>query len=458
LAPRASSRLAVLLLAAAAAFGPCRARAGERMTSASNDMARSNAGGGGAATSLTSNTNRLDAGLDEDVAGSTASASATNRINPGYFSQFAFPGAVTDLTGLSDVNTSTVSLSWTSPGVDGATGTFQTGSKYFLRIASYTVPDSFTLFSDANVIFSTSGDLPGARLSTGITGLIPNTTYFVALWTRSENDDLSYPTQLSTFTTLAIAPIPGALEFLSVQRTTVTVAWNAFPAVPPDVSSMSSEGYVLEASSNNFGALAPPGAPVFSSVTYNVLNSTLSVGVAGVDLDLANTYYFRIGSYNHESRVNYTYLPRLNFQIQQSTGLVSLGAINPTVTRSSVSTSSMVVVNVGNWPVTLELAANMATVPSSPWTLSTAQGNEVAELLTTIKSGVVEPLPTAFSTPLTPTFRACQAGGNYAGAVQNCVQIPAGQARTFWFKFVMPDSSVSLGPETMRVMTTPTYP
>lgn len=428
------------------------------MTSATNDMARNNAGGGGAATKLVSANNRLDAGLDEDVAGSTAMASATNRINPGYFSQFAFPGAVTDLTGLSDVNTSTVSLQWTSPGVDGSSGVFQSGSKYFISVASYTAPDPFALFSQANVIFSTSGDSPGARLSTGITGLIPNTTYFVSMWTKSENSDLSYPNFRSTFTTLALPPAPGASQFLSVQRTSVTVAWVAFPFAPPDASSKTSEGYVLEASSNNFGALAPAGAPIFSSVTYNVAASTLSLGVAGVDLDLANTYYFRVGSYNHESRINYTYLTRLNFQIQQSTGLVTLGPINPSVSRSSVSTSSMVVVNVGNWPVTLELAANMATTPSSPWSLSTAPGDEIATLQTVIKSGVVEPLPSAFSTFLTPTFRACQVGGNYAGTVQDCVQIPAGQARTFWFRFVMPDSSASLGPETMRVMTTPTYP
>ncbi len=428
------------------------------MTSATHDMARSLAGGGGAAVGLLSATNRLDAALDEDVAGSTAMASATNRINPGYVSQFAFPAAVTDLTGLSDVNTSTVSLQWTSPGVDGAQGKFSAGSQYYLRVASYTFPDTFSLYTQANVIFSTSGDNPGARLSTGVPGLIPNTTYFAMLWSKSENGDLSYPTFLSTFTTLALPPVVGALEFLSVQRTSVTVAWIAFPASPPDASSKTSEGYVLEASSNNFGALAPPGAPVFSSATFNVLSSTLSVGVAGVPLDLASTYYFRVGSYNHESRVNYANFTRLNFQILQSTGLIHLGAINPSVTRSSVSTSSMVVVNVGNWPVTLEMVADMATVPTSPWTLGTAPGDETAALMAVIKSGVVEPLPTDFNTNLSPTFRTCGVAGNYAGAVQNCVQIPPGQSRTFWFRFFMPDSSVSLGPETMGVTATPLYP
>ncbi|MDD5302443.1 MAG: hypothetical protein PHS14_04970 [Elusimicrobia bacterium] len=426
------------------------------MTSATNDMARSVVGGGAAGNGSVSSSYRLDSGSGEEVMGSTATASATNRINPGYVSMFAFPGAVTDLTGLDDVSISSVALQWTTPGVDGSSGTFQTGSSYFLRVASYTVPDTFTLFSAA-VAISTSAKAPGTYVGGGVTGLIPNTTYFVSLWSKSENADLSYPKR-STFTTLSLPPVQGALEFLSVQRSSVTVAWAALTAAPPDASSMTSEGYVLQASSNDFGALAPAGAPVFSSMTYNVLNSTLSLGVAGVGLDLGSTYYFRVGSLNHESRINYTYLPRLNFQILQSTGLISLGAIDPSVTRSSVSMSSMVVVNLGNWPVTLELAADMATVPASAWTLGTAPGIETAALMSVIKSGVIEPQPSDFSTNLTPSYRACGVAGNYAGAVQNCVQIPPGQSRTFWFRFIMPDSSASLGPETIRVATQPVYP
>jgi hypothetical protein len=447
---------AVVLTAALAAAMSPNIWAGERMTSTSNDMARSVGGGAGVSNGAFSATNRLDAGLGEEISGSTATASATNRINPGYVAMFAFPGAVTDLTGLDDVSVSSVSLQWTTPGVDGSSGTFASGSQYFMRVASYTVPDTFTLISYAAAI-STSAKAPGARVGNGATGLIANTTYFVALWSMSENSDLSYPTR-STFTTLALPPVAVEPRFLSVQRTSVTVAWAALATAPSEATS---EGYVLEASSNNFGALAPAGAPVFSSMTTNVLNSTMSVGVAGVGLDLSNTYYFRIGSLNHESRINYTALPRLNFQIQQSTGLIPLGAINPDVTRSSVSMSSMVVVNLGNWPVTLELSADMATVPPSAWTLGTTPGVETAALMSVIKSGVVPPAPTEFSTNLTPAYRACGSPvspADYAGTAQNCVQIPSGQSRTFWFRFFMPDSSSSLGPETIRVVSQPVYP
>jgi len=260
----------------------------------------------------------------------------------------------------------------------------------------------------------------------------------------------------STFTTLANAPPQGLLEFLSVQTGSVTVAWAALAQAPRESSC---EGYVLLASSNNFGALAPAGAPVFSSTTYSVLASTLSLGLAGVPLDLSSTYYFQVGSLNHAGQVNYTQLPRLNFQILQSTGLLHLGAMDPTVSMSTVSTSSMVVTNVGNWPVTLELSADMATVPSSPWTLSTTPGIETAAMMGVWNAGEPGPPPSSFNTFLTPDYRVSQtgAGNNYAGT-QDAVQVPPGQSRTLWFKFTLPNSSVSLGPETIKVASQPVYP
>jgi hypothetical protein len=446
-------------LLALVAWGFLPARAGDRMTSSSNDMARSGVGGGGASNGPLSTNFRLDGGSSEEIAGSTFS-STNFRLGPGFVQIFAIPGAVTALTSLNLETDSTINLQWTAPGVDGPLGTLAAGSSYYIRVASYTVPNTFALFTDANVVFSTSGVLPSTDVSTQAVGLIANTSYFAMLWTKSPGGDLSYPmTFYSTGTTLATAPTVGALEFLSVQRTSVTVAWIAFRASPPDVSSMSNEGYTLEASSNNFGALAPAGAPVFSSTTFNVLNSTLSVGVAGVPLDLSSTYYFRVASLNHQSKLSYTSFTRLNFQILQSTGLIPLGAIDPDVTRSSVSTSSMVIVNLGNWPVTVELAADFEAVPAVPWALSTSPGDEIGSLMGVFKPGVVEPLPTDFSTFLTPTFRhAGGPGGNYAGTVQNAFQIPQGQSRTMWFKFTMPNTSASLGPAEIRVTTQPLYP
>lgn len=418
------------------------------MTSADNDMARSVVGGAGAGNGAASATNRLDAGSGEAIAGSSATASANNRINPGYVSMFAFPGAVTDLTGLDDVNTSTVSLQWTSPGVDGPRGTFQAGSSYYLRVASYTVPDTFALFSQANVVFSTAGDAPGARVSTGVAGLIANTTYFVALWTKSENNDLSYPTFLSTFTTLALAP--GALSFEntfpSVQASSVSVAWGALALAPPDASSKTAEGYLLEISSTNFGLLSPGGV-INSSATMSMAASTLTVALPDA---AATTNYYRVSSLNWEGRKNTLQIGKMNFQILQSTGLIDLGSLTA-LERSTVSVSSMVVYNVGDISASFSLSAATATTPSSAWTLSTSSDVETVTLQGVWNTGPPAPSADAFSTFLTTTPRPSGGGGgNYAGD-QTGVLVPSGSSRTLWFRFWAPTSTLSTSPETIRV-------
>ncbi|MDD5302284.1 MAG: hypothetical protein PHS14_04170 [Elusimicrobia bacterium] len=311
--------------------------------------------------------------------------------------------------------------------------------------------------------FSAGADIAASTLT--VAGLLPNTTYFLRSAALNWAGALSSYTVLGSTSTSALPPVQGALEFLSIQRTSVTVAWAAFTASPPGASSMTSQGYILEASSNNFGALAPAGAPVFSSVTFNVLNSTLSVGVDGVDLDLSNTYYFRVGSISQTGRVNYSNLPRLNFQIQQSTTALHLGQmglVNSVIVMSTVSTSSMVVTNAGNWPVTIVLAASTATLPSSPWALSTSSGVDVAALLGVWYTGALGPPaagppPEAFTTYLTTTPVISQASGNYASASQNGFQLAPGGSATLWFRFFLPTSTSSLE-ETIKVTPVPVYP
>ncbi len=239
-----------------------------------------------------------------------------------------------------------------------------------------------------------------------------------------------------------------------MQLSSVTVAWAALPAA---VSSQTCEGYVLQASSNNFGVLSPAGAPTFSSTTYSVLASTLSLGATGAALDLSNTYYFQVGSLNWAGIPNYTTLPRLNFQVQQSTGLLHLGAIDPLVALSTISTSSMVVTNTGNWPATIELSASTATLPSSPWTLATSSGVDTVALLGVWNSGAVPPAATAFNTYLTTTTRVSQAPGNYSGN-QNGFQLPPGASITLWFRFFLPSTSSTAGPETLRTSVLGVYP
>ena len=117
------------------------------MDSATNHVVRNVGNAGG--ESSTSATGRLVGSVAEEVAFTTA-ASAANVIRAGWSELHAFPRAVTDLVGTS-IQISSVTLQWTSPGYDGDDGTLQVGSTYFIRIASYTVPDTFSDHRFANI-------------------------------------------------------------------------------------------------------------------------------------------------------------------------------------------------------------------------------------------------------------------------------------------------------------------
>lgn len=263
-----------------------------------------------------------------------------------------------------------------------------------------------------------------------------------------------FTTAVTTINTLALPPAVGALEFLSIQTGSVTVAWIA-PS-QPTISSMSNQGYTLLASSDNF-ATGPGAAPVFSSTTYNVLATTLTLSVSalGVPLDLANTYYFQVASLNSVGQSSATPFVRLNFEIAPTTSYIHLGTMDPNVALSTVSQSSMVVANVGNWPATIELVASTVTAGGSPWTLGAAPGIEIATLQGVWNS--IAPPPSAFSTFLTTSAQISQSPGNYAGG-QNGVQIPQGSSSSLWVRLTLPTSSATSGSETIQVRAQAVYP
>lgn len=346
-----------------------------------------------------------------------------------------------------EVWTASITASWAAfaPG----------GSQGYLLEASST---NFSALSPGGITHSSQTySVLQSTLAAFSPPLLANTSYYFRVAGLNWSGALGPYSVMGATPTLAEAPSPGLLQFLSIQVGTasvnvgtVTVAWAALPASPPH---QTCEGYVLRASSDDFSVGGT--APVFSSTTYSVLASTLTLGADSTPLDLSNTYYFQVGSLNHAGRPNYAQLARLNFQIELSTDHFHVGAIDPTVSRSAVSLSSMVVRNVGNWPVTIELQASTATVGGSPWALSTVTGNETA----TLKAlwNATSPAPASFVTYLTTTTRISQSAGNYAGG-QNGYQIPAGGSSTLWFYVTVPDSSGSIGPETIRVTPLPVYP
>jgi hypothetical protein len=433
------------------------------MAAPANAVTRDVENGGG--THSTTANNELTGSAGEDVE-LTTSSTANNILRSGFSEIAYYPGTLVSLSSGVDITASSMTLNWPTPGYDGTLGAALGGSAYLVQLASASTLGNLNAFQVVTVTVSTSAQTVGKIVGSGLTGLDPNTTYFAQVVLRDSDGNVSDPfsTDFTTCVTLANSPSVGALEFLSVQTGSVTVAW--LGPTQPAISSMSNSGYILQASSNNFGALAPPGAPIFSSTTFSALASTLTLSVTslGVPLDLSNTYYFQVASVNSVGASSAATFTRLNFQILQSTGLLHLGAIDPFVARSTVSTSSMVVTNLGNWPVTIELAASTATLPSSPWTLSTSSDVDTVALLGIWNAGVggppaVGPPASLFSTYLSTGFLASSSGtaGNYQGG-QNGVKLPPGSNITLWFRLFLPTSTSSVGPETIQVSTLGVYP
>ncbi|MBI4386742.1 MAG: fibronectin type III domain-containing protein [Elusimicrobia bacterium] len=190
------------------------------------------------------------------------------------------PGPVTTLYASTvTASTSTLVLTWNVTGDDSYSNALVSGSSFTIQYATYTNVTWST--ASAQVNFATSGVNAGALQTYVLPGLLANTTYFMRIWTTDEAVNVS--TGLSngtTAATLALPPDTLSTAFLNLYVTSATVAWAALPDTA--VSSKTSEGYVLEASSTDFGALGL-GGTTHSTSTPNVLLSTLTVFNPAID-------------------------------------------------------------------------------------------------------------------------------------------------------------------------------
>jgi hypothetical protein len=433
------------------------------MFSPNSKMARSEVTGGG--TSASSASSSLVGSVGEEVVIMDQTSSSNQTVKAGWSEIASFPGTLASLTPRSDIGSSSITVNWLVPGYDGAIGTAQSGSAYLIQVASAGYGGIFANLNSISVTSVTTPLTVGSLAGGTALALDGNTTFYIKVMLRDSDGDVSIPfnTEFTSAATLALPPsTAGTLEFTSIQLTSVTVAWVA--PFETGITSKTNEGYVLLASSDNFGAISlPTPAPVFSSATPSVVLSTLTLGGGAVGsvnaLNLANTYYFQVGSINWAGTANFTALNRLNFQIVQSTGLLKF-TLNPAIALSTVATSSMVVTNVGNWPASVQLTASTATPGGSPWTLSTYRGIEQAVLMGEWYSGAlgppaVGPSAASFATYLTSTTIE-SSGVNYYGN-QSGAQVPAGSNVSLWTYFQLPTSSYS-GSEVLAVGVSPTYP
>ncbi|MDE2141537.1 MAG: hypothetical protein KGJ84_03895 [Elusimicrobia bacterium] len=297
--------------------------------------------------------------------------------------------------------------------------------------------------SNFNGTLFSSATYSSAQSTLTASGLAPNTTYYARVAALNWAAAASSYTILGATSTLASMPSRLASDYFAVYNDSTALQWAALPAG-------GAEGYILEASTTNFSALSP-GGTILSSATTDIAVSTLVIQ----GITLPTTYYFRLGSINHGSLVNYENLQRLNLELSQSVLVLHLGSMDPSVSMSTVSVSSFVITNLGNLPVTYSLSAQIAT-PGSPWSFGSAPGNETAELQGLWNSA--QPVPGAFSTPILLSTRPSGGpGGAYAGD-QTAVQVMPGESRTLWFRFSLPTATTADPSQTMTLTLDALYP
>lgn len=257
------------------------AQAGIPMSGGDNSIRRSLLSGGGAVASGTGFS--LNYALAE-TAITTITGSAF-KFSSGLMPLAAQPGTIISITAVSKA-TGTLELAWTAPGLDGFLGAVS-GGLYRIDTSS----QASHIFDPAVFVteFSTSVN-PGDPQSYLLTGIEPNTTYYTRIYladARKVVAERSAPGDESTLANLPVSPVLSGV-FLS----SVTFTWT----IPPG----NAEGYRLDGSSTNFGALFSGGV-VHSSVTDQ--GTMLTLAVSGLNPN--TTYFFKLASLNWQQDVNF---------------------------------------------------------------------------------------------------------------------------------------------------------
>lgn len=162
---------------------------------------------------------RSSSGSGGGSGGSSSGGGGGNGSSGGSvtFSDTVAPGAVNDLA-VQNITASSITLSWTAPGDDGASGT---AASYVIRYATTTITAanwlSFTIFSGAPVPL-----LGGTSQSVTLTGLTPGRTYYFAMKSKDEAGNESDLSNIASATT--DLPVPDTSNVNHVLISEVQVA------------------------------------------------------------------------------------------------------------------------------------------------------------------------------------------------------------------------------------------
>jgi parallel beta-helix repeat protein len=267
--------------------------------------------------------------------------------------------------------------------------------------------------------------------STGVTtlapqGLLPNTTYFLRAGSLWGQTTVYAQTVVSTAT---LSKLVSGTTVYQINVTSMVVNWLSLPLAPPEASSNSASGYLLQAST-----AADFSGTILSSQTPSVELSTLAIS----NLVGGTTYFFRVGSLNWNGAANYaatvsTLMP-IQLGVYMTTHTIGLGLTN--LNTTVVISTSIILTNTGNVAETYYLRATTTTV-GSPWTIAATPGVDKYVMWTVVNSTSAANGDFLTADQLADAETACSASAFTMGN-QNCVQVPAGGTRTIWVQVAMP--------------------
>ncbi len=217
--------------------------------------------------------------------GISSSSGSGIKLQAGFMPLASQPGSITAITALTKA-TGTLDLAWIAPGRDGFLGDVTNG---FYRVDFTSDPTHVFSPTVFQLEFSTTVTA-GTTQSLQITGLEPNTTYFTRIYLADARKFFAEDSSPSEESTLANIPVDPVLA--AVFATRVEITW----ALPTGGAA----GYETDASSTDFGGIAPGGL-VFSSATSEGLE--LSLTISGLTPN--TTYFFKVASLNPQGDRNF---------------------------------------------------------------------------------------------------------------------------------------------------------